>query len=655
MKLKQILVMLVTCTLALSLQFAAHCKDKRDPIKDSYMKQVLEKDKFNEIPEPHDLEIELPDILKKQSDFGSNLHFQEKMRADLIPSVPLWDTWNVVGKARGQASLFQRNVSLTGFVGQQNRTNSFNVWITPSKELPADTDLVLYFVARAERLNNPNALPTPVSRAMQVSCSEIGKEFSYWKASVPLTTTARFYQYQFKVPKTPTQRFRLLFQINEIQGLAEIGDVHLFYDENMFHARAMMRPDAIDHRIDLYRKANLHVLVQDKSGKPVTNATVSVQQTRHEFLFGCTIFGLAPLDKSPNQINFQKQFLQLFNWCGLNTFINTVNPAEGKRDYAIAFEEIKWCREHGIDTFANALISVDNIPEWLKRPKREMPGLLRTNLINTVKTLSPEVSTFIVASDLSRCMRQKDAISDWVQSLPRKNSDIEDQPMNALELILNWAHNADPSKKSKFLYGMYETQRIGLFMKYKEAFGPSPDGVAICRWNKAGEYEDLNNLWKCCDECKNLDKPLPVYAPRIAVLNGKQTNNDKAIEQANIKGEAAQADYIVNLYRTLFSHPSVQGIAYDNMRDWDPKWDPPRALIRYDGTPKPAFYKLLDLIHNKWWTTVKGTTDNTGIFTTKAFYGDYVITVKDNSGRSIQKTFKVSKDRDREKRLVMSL
>ncbi len=640
MRLKHILVMLLASTLALT---AAHSQGNsaHKSFIGSYAVKQLENDKEVLAPRPHDVKGELAELVSKQNALVNDVRYLEKAQADLIPTNYHWNTWNVTGQSQEIKTLFGRNIFTTAFVGTPNRTNSFNVWVIPPKQVPADTELTLAFATSSERGEDQNG---EVSRAVTVSCSEINSDKPYWEKSIPLTEQIRFYQYKFQVPKSASKNFRILFKITRIEGRVKIGDLHLFYDEGLSRARAKISPAEIEHRIDAYRKANLHILVLDKSNKPVPKVNVSVEQKRHEFLFGATIFNLAPGDKSASQLNYQKQFLQLFNWGGLSTFMIDINSTEGKQKYDWVFEQIKWFKEHGIEPYANELIGTDNLPAWLKKPRADTSSILRTEITNSVKTLSPQVPTIVVASDLIKAVRKplpQDAISNWVQTLPQQNRDIDDRPMNALELILTWAHNAKSNENTKFIYNMYDSHFIDLFLNYKETFGHTPNAIGLCRWNCPGEYEDLANLWKSCEECKNINKPLPVYATRIAVLNG------------NIKGEKAQAEYIVNLYRVLFSHSSVRAINYDLLRDWP--YDQPRGLVRSNGTPKLAYYKLLDLIHKEWWTNEKGTTDSTGTFTTKAFYGDYLITVKDSSGRTVSKTFKVSKDVERDKQLVISL
>ena len=45
-------------------------------------------------------------------------------------------------------------------------------------------------------------------------------------------------------------------------------------------------------------------------------------------------------------------------------------------------------------------------------------------------------------------------------------------------------------------------------------------------------------------------------------------------------------------------------------------------------TPKPAYTRLLNLIHHTWWTNAAGTTDKHGLLSQRVFYGQYTLTVQ---------------------------
>ena len=56
-------------------------------------------------------------------------------------------------------------------------------------------------------------------------------------------------------------------------------------------------------------------------------------------------------------------------------------------------------------------------------------------------------------------------------------------------------------------------------------------------------------------------------------------------------------------------------------------WIPASSLYKRDWTPTPAAKAYQNLIFNKWWTKTSGIIGDDEIFSTKAFYGKYKVTV----------------------------
>jgi hypothetical protein len=81
---------------------------------------------------------------------------------------------------------------------------------------------------------------------------------------------------------------------------------------------------------------------------------------------------------------------------------------------------------------------------------------------------------------------------------------------------------------------------------------------------------------------------------------------------------------MVRHYRTLVGHPAVEVVNYWGLTD-DGAWlGAPIGLLRSDGSRKPAYDALRDLVKGEWWTpptTVRA--DASGRVAVEGFRGDY--------------------------------
>ena len=81
------------------------------------------------------------------------------------------------------------------------------------------------------------------------------------------------------------------------------------------NAKSALAQAAAD--IEKNRKENATVTVRDANGQPVPGASVRIALTRHEFLFGCNIFGFDTLGTTADNEEYKRRFANLFNFAPL--------------------------------------------------------------------------------------------------------------------------------------------------------------------------------------------------------------------------------------------------------------------------------------------------------------------------------------------------
>lgn len=93
------------------------------------------------------------------------------------------------------------------------------------------------------------------------------------------------------------------------------------------------------------------------------------------------------------------------------------------------------------------------------------------------------------------------------------------------------------------------------------------------------------------------------------------------------EGEARQADELARHYRSLWGHPAVQSITYWGITDAGAWLGAPAGLLRADGSRKPAYDALRDLVRGEWWLPpTRMRTDAEGAIRVAGFLGDYRVT-----------------------------
>ena len=98
------------------------------------------------------------------------------------------------------------------------------------------------------------------------------------------------------------------------------------------------------------------------------------------------------------------------------------------------------------------------------------------------------------------------------------------------------------------------------------------------------------------------------------------------------EGEARQADEIVRHYRTVVGHPAVESLTYWGITDEGSWLGAPAGLLRADGTRKPAYDALHDLVRGEWWHAPRALApDADGLVRVRGFAGDYRVTTPEGS------------------------
>ncbi len=406
--------------------------------------------------------------------------------------------------------------------------------------------------------------------------------------------------------------------------------------------------------IELYRKGNGRFTVVDKEGKPVSNARIKLTQRSHEFRFGANIFMLDELETEEKNEKYKKYFADVFNMATLPFYWDALEPECGKPRYAKDSHKvyrrpapdlcIEFCKKHGIEPREHALAFDVFFPKWLydasvEEVKRELErryGEISERYADKIPTI--EVTNEMAWPQGKTVFYDDPDYVRWCFELAEKYF-----PNN--QLVINettgnsWEDTCRPIDK---YYAYIEANMLK---------GARIDaiGMQYHLFHKAEhEYEKtrltLNpeSLYKHMDLYSNFGKPLQITEVTVPAYSWEA------------KDEEIQAEIIEKLYTIWFSHPSVEQIIYWNLVDGYAHGAAPGdmavgenyyhgGLLRFDMSPKPAYFKIKELLQKQWHTETELVTDENGNADFRGFYGDYYAKVEFGT-QEVKTEFSLSKN-----------
>lgn len=493
--------------------------------------------------------------------------------------------------------------------------------------LPEGTRLRLHFWARSATRNPIRAV--------------VEKDGPPYNAVLDLTPTLtpewKEYAMTGMAPAYGPNGLGVKFQVGQQAGVVELAGVtleNLGTDPGIIAARAAILPAATQARIRKYRMADLTVIVHDAQGRTIPNARVTIRQTRHAFLFGSNIFLLNPGDASASQKAYQERFAGLFNYATLPFYWGSFEYVRGKPDYARLDGMAQWCLAHHITPKGHPLVWHEVYPSWAPKDAASAIPLLHTRTTDLVTHYKDMIHYWDVVNE-ANSPDVKTGEGAWIK---------RDGPAKVVETALGWARAASKGTPITFIYNDYrlDDANVALLTQMKRD-GHLPDAIGMQSHMHGGTWP-LTDVWAKCETFAQFSRPL--HFTETTVLSGPRRTDDTMNHPPSDwlttpEDEARQADYVAGFYTLLFSHPAVRAITWWDLSDSGAWQNAPAGLLRKDMSPKPAYDRLMTLIHKIWWTNARGRTGATGHYTVRSFYGDYVVTATDGQGHALSQTVSV--------------
>ncbi len=528
-----------------------------------------------------------------------------------------------------------RNASLTrtgGVLRVEIRQPSEPFYLTqvlqnPTRPLPAGHKVELSFSARAASNNamrvvlEQNVAP---HEAVVESNPVLGGEWRRFRAG-DLTGCA-----------WPAGSLGVKFQVGQQAGVIEMRDIRLEdlgEDPRLAAAKVALAPEKIEARIREYRMAALQVEVRDAAGRLVPNANIRIEQQRHAFLFGCNVFGLRPDDTSSQQKAYQEKFAALCNYATLPFYWGTFEPQRDQPQNERLEKMARWCRAHDITCKGHPLIWHEVWPRWAPADAGAALPLLRTRVLDLIPRYRETIRYWDVVNEANSAAHYaQTGVGQWIK---------REGPATAVAVALGWAREANRQSGALLLYNDYKVtaENVDLLYGLRERHA-LPDAIGLQSHMHGGPWP-LPRAWDVMERFAVFGKPL--HFTELTVVSGPEPRHVPGLKvtpnwNTTPAGEAAQAQYVTELYTVLFSHPAMRAITWWDFSDFQAWKGAPAGLLRKDMTPKPVYDALYKLIRGKWWTHTTLQTTTSGMATARVFRGTYTITGSDPAGRTVTQT-----------------
>jgi GH35 family endo-1,4-beta-xylanase len=389
-------------------------------------------------------------------------------------------------------------------------------------------------------------------------------------------------------------------------------------------------------RIKKLRKNDLLIEVVNDKGEAVTNAEVNVEMTKHAFSFGVMDYANYIVDEK-NRISGTAPKMSKEN---LKRYQHEMEKWKFSR--VVLGDDLKWrCweskrREQTIKAIEKLISQNKEVrghcliwPSW----KKSLPNLkkLKDEPIRLKKAIDDHIA------DQAGILRGK--VAEWdVMNEPYSNFDIID--ILGRKEMVEWyknTHKVDPS--AKLFINDYDILASQSNLTHEHQ----------AHYEKTIKYllDEKAPLQGIGMQCHFGPLPTPPKILLETLDRFGKFNIPIVITEYdhNVSDVELQGDYMRDFLITIFSHPSVS--SFVTWGFWDgAHWIKNAPFYNKDWTLKPSGKAYKDLVLNKWWTREDGSVDDKGIFKTRGFLGDYIITIN-NGGETYKKNITLSKRENR--------
>ena len=404
----------------------------------------------------------------------------------------------------------------------------------------------------------------------------------------------------------------------------------------------------VNRHIETYRKGAVRLKFQSKDG-PVSGAKVTIEQTGHEFKFGCNAFMADGYDTPEKNEIYRRIFRENFNQAVVPFYWNADEPEEGKwrleADASYIYRRpaaprvLDFCRDVGAEPKGHNMLWFQMPPEWLVYQDVRALEKHISERFRRLSRFADDIPVWDVVNEhLSRMLvfEQPEKWAGHCLILPK------DYVYRAFELAARYfpdnhlIANEDTERTWDDFH--YDSSKFYLYLSNLIARGYRVDGMGM-QYHLFTREEELEEKRKATtlsaehllafqDFYSQMNRPMHVSEITLPSYGGGAEN------------EEIQARMADNLYRIWFSGPMSRSIVWWNLSDGAASGGEDYysgGLLRADLTPKPSMKAVSRLINHEWHSHAVEISDELGGVNACLFYGDYRVTLEKN-GQTAQRS-----------------
>ncbi|MDR2746203.1 MAG: endo-1,4-beta-xylanase [Treponema sp.] len=389
----------------------------------------------------------------------------------------------------------------------------------------------------------------------------------------------------------------------------------------------------MDSKAFSHRKSRAKLRLVSAGGAPLAGRDAAINQTRHEFLFGCGGFEAVDLaggnpDGTPLEAG-KAAFLRdrldkifsLHNYATLPFYLGRYEKEEGKPDQRRTMAAAEYFAKRNVTTKGHPLCWHTACADWLmKYDNKEI-------LKKQIARIKRDVSAFKGSIDRWDVINEvviMPIFDKYDNAITRVCKEIG--RVGIIKEVFAAAREANPAATlvlNDFNVSIdYEILVDGCLQA-----GAPIDVIGIQSHQHQG-YWGKEKLYQVLDRFSHFGVPL--HFTENTLISGEimpayiEDLNDWHEDKwpSTPEGEERQARELTEMYEILFACPAVEAITTWSAAD-DGWLNAPGGFLHGDNSIKPVYTALLNKVKGEWWTKLAAHSDAAGEIGLEGFRGDY--------------------------------